>query len=252
MILVVDIGNTNVTFGVYNKSIIEIYRLPSNRNLTQSECELFLSDLLNIYSISECVIGSVVDELTNIIKESCDKVFNIESFLINSDINCGMDIKLKNPKEIGVDRLANAYCAKTKYSLPIIVVDIGTATTFDIVSKVGDFVGGVIMPGLNLQIKSLNINTSKLPEITVGNSANAIGDSTEEAILSGIIRGSACAIEGLIHQCEVELGEKATVIATGGFCQLISKYMVRKFDYIEPNLTLNGLILLSKLNNLLE
>ena len=128
-----------------------------------------------------------------------------------------------------------------KYKLPAIVIDFGTATTFDIVSKDGVFLGGVIMPGLNLQFKSLSSNTSKLPRISAGISEKAIGDSTENALLSGIMRGSACAIEGLIHQCELELGEKATIIATGGQSRLISEYMIRRFDYIDSSLTLEGL-----------
>ena len=111
-----------------------------------------------------------------------------------------MKIELQNPKEVGADRIANAYAAKVKYSLPAIVIDIGTATTFDIVSKKGSFLGGVIMPGLNLQFKSLSSNTSKLPRINAGVSEKAIGNSTENAMLSGIMRGSASAIEGLIHQ----------------------------------------------------
>jgi type III pantothenate kinase len=159
-----------------------------------------------------------------------------------------MEIKLKNPKEVGADRIANAIGAKEKYPLPAIVIDIGTATTFDIVSKKGDFLGGVIMPGLNLQFKSLSSNTSKLPRINAGISEKAIGDSTENALLSGIMRGSACAIEGLIHQCELELGERATVIATGGQSRLVSEYMLRSFDYIDSNLTLEGLKFLYNIN----
>ena len=162
----------------------------------------------------------------------------------------GLEIALKNPKEVGADRIANAYGAKLKYKLPAIIIDIGTATTFGIVSKDGKFLGGVIMPGLNLQFKSLCTNTSKLPQINAGKSEKAIGNSTEDAILSGIMRGSACAIEGLIHQCELELGEKATIIATGGHSKLISNYMFRQFDYIDANLTLEGLKCLYDLNTL--
>ena len=149
------------------------------------------------------------------------------------------------PKEVGADRIANAYAAKNKYPLPIIVVDIGTAITFDIVAKNGDFVGGVIMPGLGLQLKALNLNTSKLPQINLEDSVNAIGNSTKTAILSGIIRGTAMAVEGLVNQCEIELGEKATIVATGGCCEIVSKYMSRKFDYVSSTLTLEGFRLLS-------
>ena len=249
MILVIDIGNTNITLGIYNNdSLLETFRLASDKDLSLVEYEVLLKTLCKEYEINDCVIGSVVGELSPILKKASDNVFNIDSFLINADVDFGLKIGLKNPKEIGADRIANAYGAKNKYPLPLIVVDIGTATTFDIVSKDGVFLGGVIMPGLNLQFKSLNSNTSKLPRINAGISEKAIGDSTENALLSGIMRGSACAIEGLIHQCELELGEKATIIATGGQSRLISEYMIRSFDYIDPSLTLEGLKLLYELN----
>ena len=249
MILVIDIGNTNITLGIYNNdSLLETFRLASDKDLSLVEYEVLLKTLCKEYEINDCVIGSVVEELSPILKKASDNVFNIDSFLINADVDFGLKIGLKNPKEIGADRIANAYGAKNKYSLPLIVVDIGTATTFDIVSKDGVFLGGVIMPGLNLQFKSLSSNTSKLPRINAGISEKAIGDSTENALLSGIMRGSACAIEGLIHQCELELGEKATIIATGGQSRLISEYMIRSFDYIDPSLTLEGLKLLYELN----
>ena len=249
MILVIDIGNTNITLGIYNNdSLLETFRLASDKDLSLVEYEVLLKTLCKEYEINDCVIGSVVEELSPILKKASDNVFNIDSFLINTDVDFGMKICLQNPKELGADRIANAYCAKIKYSLPAIVIDIGTATTFDIVSKDGVFLGGVIMPGLNLQFKSLSSNTSKLPRINAGISEKAIGDSTENALLSGIMRGSACAIEGLIHQCELELGEKATIIATGGQSRLISEYMIRSFDYIDPSLTLEGLKLLYELN----
>lgn len=249
MLLSIDIGNTNITLGLYDKeSLKEIFRLPSDKDLAQSEYERLLSTLFKSYQIDSCVIGSVVEELNLILKNACDNVFGIKTFLYNPTSDCGMKIKLLNPKEVGADRIANAYAAKKKYKLPVIVVDIGTATTFDIVSKDGDFLGGVIMPGLNLQFKALSSNTSKLPKIEAGISEKAIGDSTQNAILSGIMRGSASAIEGLIHQCELELGEKATIVATGGHSRLISEYMLRNFDYVDQSLTLEGLKLLHELN----
>ena len=249
MFLSIDIGNTNITLGIFKDSkLIETFRLASDKDLSLEEYEVLLRTLCKDYDINKCAIGSVVEELNVKIKTACDNVFKTDSFLIDSTLNYGMKINLQNPKEIGADRLSNAYCAKLKYSLPAIVIDIGTATTFDIVSKNGEFLGGVIMPGLNLQFNSLSTNTSKLPKISVGISEKAIGDSTENALLSGIMRGSACAIEGLIHQCELELGEKATIIATGGHSRLISEYMFRRFDYIDPTLTLEGFKLLYELN----
>jgi len=249
MLLTIDIGNTNITLGIFDeKKLIESFRLVSDKTLSQEKYKALLKTIYEKFDIKECVIGSVVEELSFTLKSACDKLFGLDSLLITPEKDCGMKILLKNPKEVGADRIANAYGAKNKYTLPAIVVDIGTATTFDIISKNGDFLGGVIMPGLNLQFKSLSTNTSKLPQIEINTSSKAIGDSTENAMLSGIIRGSACAIEGLIHQCEAELGEKATIIATGGHSKLISEYMIRKFDFVNSNLTLEGLKLLYELN----
>ncbi len=249
MLLSIDIGNTNITLGLYDKNnLIETFRLASDRELEQEGYEILLSTIFKTYKITDCVIGSVVDELSHKLKNASDKVFSIETFLYNNNCLSNIKIDIKNPKEAGADRIANAIAAKNKYKLPLIVVDIGTATTFDIVSKDGNFIGGVIMPGLNLQFKSLCNNTSKLPHIQAGKSERAIGNSTENALLSGIMRGSACAIEGLIHQCELELGEKATIIATGGHSKLISEYMIREFDAIDSSLTLEGLKLIYEAN----
>ena len=249
MLLAVDIGNTNITLGVFeNESILETFRLASDKELPQEEYEVLLHSLFKKYSIDGCIIASVVNELSKKINHACDNVFHINSILLDNKSKLGLNIKLKNPKELGSDRIANACGAYMLYSKPIIVVDLGTATTFDIVDKDGNFLGGVIMPGLKLQLNALNMNTSKLPKIEPDKSEIAIGNDTESAILSGVIRGSACAIEGLISQCENELGEKAILVATGGFCGLISKYMTREFDFINPCLTLEGLRFLYELN----
>lgn len=242
MFLAIDIGNTNITLGVFSgETLEETFRLPSDRELPQSEYELLLKTLFKNYSIDSCAIGSVVEELTSVLQRATDNVFGISTFVLTYASEHGLKLDLQTPQEVGADRIANAFGAKELYKLPAIVVDLGTATTFDIVASDGHFKGGVIMPGLNMQLKSLNLSTSKLPRIEASFSERAIGDSTENAILSGVIRGSASAIEGLINQCELELGEKACVIATGGYSSLISKYMLRQFDYINPSLTLQGL-----------
>ncbi len=242
MLLVVDIGNSNITLGVFEKNILKnIFRLPSDKNFSKKEYLELLKNLNINYQIESCAIASVVSELDLTIKYVLDKFFNINSLLIDKSSELDLKIDLPNPNEVGIDRIANACYSKNNYHLPAIIVDIGSAITFDIVSKEGAFLGGVIMPGLNMQLKSLNLNTSKLPEIEIGLSKKAIGDSTKSAILSGIMRGTACAIEGLISQCELELGEKATIIATGGQSELISDYISRKFDYLDKTLTLKGI-----------
>ena len=249
MLLAVDIGNTNITLGVFdNEIILETFRLASDKELPQEEYEILLHTLFKKYTIKSCIISSVVDELNKTLKQAIDNVFHLDSILLTDKLNLGIKIRLKNPKEAGADRIANACGAYILYSKPAIVVDLGTATTFDILDKHGDFLGGVIMPGLNLQFKALNKSTSKLPKIEANAVDKAIGNSTACAILSGVIRGSACAIEGLISQCEAELGSRAVIIATGGYSTLISKYMKRPFDFVNPYLTLEGLRFLYELN----
>ena len=151
MLLAIDIGNTNITLGVFeNESILETFRLASDKELPQEEYEILLHSLFKKYDISACIIASVVDELSKILKNAADNVFHLNSMLLSPKLNLGIKIKLKNPKEAGADRIANACGAYVLYSKPAIIVDLGTATTFDIINKEGDFVGGVIMPGLNL------------------------------------------------------------------------------------------------------
>lgn len=250
MLLVVDVGNTNICFGVFDKDVlVHTFNYDSDRKLTVSEHAVFFREIATKYQVEKCIIGSVVEELNQKLKAACDDVFGIDTIVFNNNMNTGLNLNVKNPDKVGVDRVANAYAALKLYDAPAIVVDSGSATTFDIVSSEEEFIGGIIMPGIKLQIDSLFKNTSKLPQIEIAQSENVIGNSTESAILSGVIRGTACAIEGLIKQCEEELGDDIIVIGTGGAIPLISKYMTeREFDEINPELTLYGLKFLSEIN----
>ena len=242
MLLVLDAGNTNITLGIFNgKELVKKCRLVSDTEAVQTVYEAKIGEVVSGFDIKGCIIGSVVDELNEKLKNACDNLLGINSFLCNNKMDFGIKVLGKDSSKAGMDRIANALCAKNNYPLPAIVVDAGTAVTFDIVSKEGEFIGGVIMPGIGIEFKALAEFTSKLPEIEPQESEKAIGDSTESCILSGVVRGTACGIEGLLSQCEKELGEKATVIATGGRIELLAKYMSRKFDYINPDLTLEGL-----------
>ena len=249
MLLVADIGNTSITLGIFeNENLIETFRLPSDKELPQEEYEILLHTLFKNYDVNACITASVVDELSLTFKHALDNTFHLDSMLLSDKLNLGIKIKLKNPKEAGADRIANACGAYVLYSKPAIIVDLGTATTFDILNKDGEFIGGVIMPGLNLQLKSLNSCTSKLPKVEISEAEKVIGDNTRDAILSGVIRGSACAIEGLIKQSKKQLGQETVIIATGGYSTLISKYMTCQFDFVNPYLTLEGLRFLYELN----
>jgi type III pantothenate kinase len=249
VLLCVDIGNTNITLGVFDGNcLIETFRLASDKKMSQEEYKsLFLSKLKN-FTFTECVIGSVVEGLDILVDKICSELFDCTTIICSPE-NCKLiKLDVQFPQTVGMDRIANALGAKAQYKLPTIVIDIGTAITFDIISKEGNFIGGIISAGINLQLKALNTYTSKLPLVEIEQSPKAIGNNTQNSILSGVIRGTACAIEGLISQCEQELGEKAFIVATGGQCEIISQYMNREFDKINHNLTLEGLKEITKLS----
>lgn len=249
MLLTADIGNTSITLGLFDdNALVEEFRLASDKDLSLEEYEVLLKSLFKAYKVDGCIISSVVEELNKKFKKAVDEVFKINAIMLSSALNTGIEIVLDNKKEIGADRIANAAGAYVLYKHPVIVIDFGTATSFDIVNKNGEFVGGVIAPGINLQLKTLNKFTSKLPRIDVATSPTAIGANTTDAILSGVIRGCACMIDGLVEQCEKELGGKATLVATGGYASVVVNYMKRPFDFINPTLTLEGLRHLYYLN----
>ena len=242
MLLTTDIGNTSITLAIFDENaIIEEFRLASDRDLPLEEYEVLIKSLLKDFKITGSIIASVVEELTDRFSTAIKNVCKIDSIIISPKIETGIKIKIDNPNELGADRLANAAGAYVLYDSPVIVIDFGTATSFDIVNGDGEFVGGIIAPGINLQLKTLNKFTSKLPRIDAAEAPKAIGTNTVDAILSGVMRGCAAMIDGLVADCEKELGEKATIVGTGGYVSIISKYMKRPFDFINPTLTLEGL-----------
>ena len=231
MLLTADIGNTSITLGLFEEdALVEEYRLASDKDLSLEEYEVLLKTLFKDFTVDGSIISSVVEELTQKFKTAVDNVFKLNSIILSTEINTGVKIVLDNPQEAGADRIANAAGAYVLYKHPVIVVDFGTATTFDIVNGNGEFVGGIIAPGLNLQLKALNKFTSKLPRIEVALSNSAIGHNTSDAILSGVLRGSAAMIDGLIEQCEKELGEKAVIVATGGYSGLVANYLKKIYS----------------------
>lgn len=249
MLLTADIGNTNITLGLFEKDEYKNeFRLASDRDLEQIEYENLLKSLFKDYEIDGCVIGSVVTELDEKFQNAIKNVFNLNPVIVSNKIDCGVKIVADEPDEVGADRIANASAAAKTYDGAVIVVDFGTATTFDIVNSKKEFCAGIIIPGLKTQLKSLYDKTSKLPQIEIDFSPCALGQNTKDAILAGVIRGCACAVDGLIEQCEEELGEKVKLIATGGYSGLLANYMKHKFDCVNPILTLEGLKYIYDLN----
>lgn len=253
MLLVIDIGNTNITLGVFeNEKIVQSWRLATDIKRTEDEYGVFLKNLLRETNldkkISNAVIASVVVQLTEKIEIALKKYLGIDSLIISHKVKTNVVLKTDNPSQVGADRIVNACAAAKLYSTPAIVVDFGTATSFDIVNEKKEFIGGIITAGMKIQAEALSSKTSKLPKLNIEAPEHAIGRNTIEAMLSGIVRGHAAMIDGLILECEKELGQKATIIATGGYSAVISKYLNRKFDYINPDLTLIGAKILFEMN----
>ena len=254
MLLVIDVGNTNVTIGVFNKdTLVQSWRLSTKIARTEDEYGIFLMNLLKEFKldkeIKNAVICSVVLPLTEMLEVAIKKYLKVDSLVISHKIKTNVELKTDIPSQIGADRIANATAAVSLYKAPAIVVDFGTATSFDIVNSRNEFIGGIITAGMKIQAEALSNKTSKLPKLNIEAVDNVIGRNTIDAMLSGVVRGHAAMIDGLISECEEELGQKATIIATGGFSSVICNYLNRKFDYINPDLTLIGAKKLFELNN---
>jgi type III pantothenate kinase len=249
MLLCVDIGNTNITFGLFegNKFVKE-FRLQSDIMLSQIKYENKLKEIFTDYEITKLIMASVVDELTEKFALALENVFSIKPLIVTPRTKAGITIIADNIDEVGTDRIANAAAVAGEYNKAVIVIDFGTATTFDIVNSKKEFCGGIIIPGVKTQLHALFQATSKLPEFSVDESPTVLGQNTKDAIMAGVIRGCACAIDGLIDQCEEALGENAILVATGGLSSLISGYMKHKIDKTNPILTLEGLKKIYEMN----
>jgi type III pantothenate kinase len=250
MILTLDVGNTSITSGIYDgESLVRCFRMPSDTDLAEKDYEELLTKNIGTFEIQGAIIGSVVEEINNRLSCAISKCFNVVPVMLSHNSNMPVRLKLKNNSEIGADRISNGVRAYEIFKKSVIVVDFGTATTFDIVNSKGEFVGGLIAPGINTQFNSLHKSTSKLPQLDVEYINNAIGNSTVDAILSGVVRGTACMIDGMLSQCEKELDDMPVIVGTGGLCNLVGKYMERKFDLVSEYLTIEGLRDLYKLNS---
>ena len=246
MILISDIGNTSITVGLFNgEKKVTSWRLTTDSKRSCDEYGVLLSGLISNFNknlrLEGAIVASVVTTLTDIYLNALKKYLKVEPINFSYKVDTGIKIVTENKSEVGADRIVNAVAASEFYGKPAIVVDFGTATTFDIINEKNEFMGGIITPGMKIQTQALSKFTSKLPLLDIEPIKSVIGHNTQEAILSGVVRGHACMIEGLIKECEKELNQKPIIIATGGYAHLISGYMNKAFDYIDEDLTLKGL-----------
>jgi type III pantothenate kinase len=253
MLLAVDIGNTNVTLGVFDgEKLHATYRLATHVSQMPDEYGVFILSLLqhsgiDTSSITEGAISCVVPPLMTIFNEMFQRYFNIAPLAVGPGVKTGIRIRFDNPRELGGDRISNTAGALSLYKAPIIVVALGTATVFDTISKDGEYLGGAVAPGIAIAAEALYTRTAALPRVELVRPKKAIGTNTVAAMQSGIIFGYAGLIDGVVTRIQKELGEKATVVATGGYASVITKE-TKVINKVNPNLTLIGIKVIHDMN----
>lgn len=259
MLLTFDIGNTNIVVGLFDgEKLTQKWRLPSSTKKSVDDyavdlIELFLTDKVDCLKISGCIIGSVVPTLTGIINEAVKKFLPEEIskkvLVIGDDkTRLHIEIKVKNKNEVGHDRLINSIAGFQKFGGNLTIIDFGTATTFDVIGECGEYLGGVIAPGINLSLKALHDMTAQLPKITVKPQKNVIGTNTIEAMNSGVYFGYISLIEGMVERIEKELGHKTIHVTTGGLAEIFKDALKNSIQHHEPDLTLEGLRIIHEQN----
>lgn len=245
MLFVLDVGNTNIVMGIYEgKNLLGHWRLTSQKR-TSDEIGFMLLGLLGEAKIKKedltaCAYASVVPSLDEFFIEAVKKYLNLPCLKVTNDLDLGMEIKLRNPSEVGADRLLNTIAAKEKYGTPLIVADLGTAITLDVISKEGAYLGGAIAPGMEVGMELLFSRTAKLPQIDLKAPESYIGASTHEAIQSGIVYGFVGMVDTIARGMFNELGGPCRVVATGGHAKILAEHSEVVTD-LDHGLTLDGL-----------
>ena len=246
MLLTVDIGNSMVTMGVFEEAdLVTTLRIATESRRSADEYGLMLTNLLQLNGIdrskiTDVCICSVVPPLTGVFEAVSETYFQIKPLTVTAGVRTGLQISYDNPKDVGADRIADAVAAKELYGQPAIIVDFGTATVFDAISKDGVYLGGAISPGISVAAEALFLNTSQLRRVELVAPKLAIGQNTTAALQAGLVLGYAELVKGLVARIKEELGGSAVVVGTGGLANVISNE-ADVFDAINPDLTLIGL-----------
>ena len=246
MILAVDIGNTYIVVGcIRDDEIIFVERLHTDTKKSELEYAISFKNVLEMYGISieqldGGIISSVVPPVTNIVKRSVEKILNTEVMLIGPGVKTGLNILMDNPKTLGSDLVVNAVAGISEYPVPLILIDLGTATTISVIDNKKNYIGGMILPGIRVSTDSLTSRTSQLPRIGVEEPRRLIGTNTIDCMKSGMIYGNASCLDGMIQRINRELGEKATVVATGGLARFIVPHCLEHV-ILDDELLLKGL-----------
>jgi type III pantothenate kinase len=256
MLLVIDVGNTNTVLGLYDgDKLVHDWRIRTEIDHTIDEYGVLILNLYQssrmkineIKAVSAIIISCVVPPMLNILEPLCMKYFNLKPLIVGPGIKTGMPIFYDNPKEVGADRIVNAVAAYDKYKQDSIIVDFGTATTFDYVSKKGEYMGGCIAPGIVISSEALFERASKLPRVEFSRPKTVITKDTVSAMQAGIMFGYAGLVDGIVERMKAEVKSQPLVIATGGLAKVVAPE-TKSIDKIEEMLTLEGLRIIYNLN----
>ena len=253
MLLVLDVGNTKTAIGVYHEGEwIADWRITTHLDHLADEYHVLLKSLLqdeglSWNDLSGSVMASVVPPLTAIFQELIERTLGRPPVVVGSDVETGVRIAIDNPREVGADRVANTAAVQELYGGPAIVIDLGTATTFDVVSKDGEYLGGAIAPGLGISAEALVRRTAKLPKVELTLPESSIGRNTVSAMQSGLVLGYIGLVKELVERLKGEIPGDVKVIATGGMSEIVSEWS-KVIDVINPRLTLEGLRIIHSLN----
>ncbi|WP_028511336.1 type III pantothenate kinase [Ruminococcus sp. NK3A76] len=253
MILAIDVGNTNIVLGCFDdKQILFRERISTNQLATDLEYMTLFSTALKLHSLSEenisgAIISSVVPSVTNTLKQAITKLAGVTAMVVGPGVKTGLSIMIDNPATLGADLAVDAAAAISEYKAPMIIIDMGTATTMSVVDKNKNYIGGVIMTGMAVSSDALTSRTSQLPRIAFETPKKIIGTNTVDCMKSGIMFSTASALDGMIERMEEELGEKCTVIATGGLAPLIIPLCKRDIT-LDEDLLLKGLMVIYNKN----
>jgi type III pantothenate kinase len=254
MLLAIDVGNTGLGLGIFEGDKLRAtWRMATSISRTPEEYAALLFSLLNhegltASDITDVCICSVVPPMVGTLEELFQRFFNVKPLVVGAGTKTGVKIRMDNPREVGPDRIVHSAAAHHLYGGPLIIVDMGTATTFDTVSKNGDYTGGAIAPGFQTASEALFSRTAMLPRVNLLKPAKAIGTNTISAMQSGIVFGYISLIEGMVNRIQKELPEKAKVILTGGFLDIFAEE-TSVVNVVNPNLILIGLKLVYEMNN---
>lgn len=254
MLLAVDLGNTNVVLGLYEgETLVQTFRVATVRSRTEDEYAVLLQQLFSLRQLSSqavtaAIIASVVPQLTDVMVSAIRQAVGREPLLVGPGLKTGMPVLYDNPPDVGADRIVDAVAAYARCQSGVIVVDFGTATTFNCVSPKGEYLGGVIVPGVKVSLEGLMQSAAKLRPIELTAPPRVLGRNTTHALQSGIIHGYAAMVDGLVERLVEELAFPCRIIATGGLSSLIGKH-TKRIEELDPNLTLEGLRILYERNS---